>query len=314
MKGYKIKTKIYFKSGLVRMIIMIKQFLKIIKDEIKRIVNNLPKSGIIIFLKLAKIFLKFRLLKIKILDLTQINEIKTKKIDYLSNPKLLESELLPKLGFNDESISLFHKELHTYCGRGLLSWQYPNQFSKYLVQLSKLKIETYLEIGVHYGGTFIITIEYLNKFHPIKEAVGIDIFLFPFLKLYKKMNPKVVHFMQIDSQSSQFKEFINNYPGFDLVLIDGNHEEDACRNDFETVKDKANIVVFHDIIDNYWTGVNKVWNEINGEYSNEYNFFSYIDQYDSITKKTGKSFIGIGVAIKKDYLQRIGFTEVNSNR
>jgi len=63
-------------------------------------------------------------------------------------------------------------ELYQFCGRGLHYWQYPNQFSKYLVRLSQFKVESYLEIGVRHGGTFVITVEYLSRFHPLKCAIG----------------------------------------------------------------------------------------------------------------------------------------------
>jgi hypothetical protein len=143
---------------------------------------------------------------------------------------------------------------------------------------------------------------------PIKPS-----FLFPSLIFYQKMNSKVKYW-QIDSTSSQFKKFIQNHPGFDLVLIDGNHEATACRNDFKTVKDKANIIVFHDIIDSYWPGVTQVWNEVKATYSDEYYFFEYTDQYKSVFKRLGTFFLGIGMAVKKIYLQEIGFTLKDPNQ
>jgi len=188
----------------------------------------------------------------------------------------------------------------------LFHWQYPNQFSKYLTQLSKLKISSYLEIGVRHGGTFVITVEYLKKFYPLKNAIGIDTGYCPSLVKYKKKDPKI-NFIQIDSQSSQFKEFIRNSDEFDLVLIDGDHEETACINDFKTIKDKTNIVAFHDIVSDVCPGVGRVWNQVKTEYLDEYHFFEYTDQYESVNEKTGKTFLGIGLAVKQKYLRKIGF-------
>ncbi|MER3498603.1 MAG: hypothetical protein C4308_08210 [Chitinophagaceae bacterium] len=60
----------------------------------------------------------------------------------------------------------------------------PNQFSKYLVKLSQYTIHSYFGIGVRHGGTFIITIEYLNRFNQIKKAIGVDIDYSTGLKQY----------------------------------------------------------------------------------------------------------------------------------
>jgi len=271
--------------------------LKIVKIVIKKF---LPKPALDIVLKLKRE-------KISLIDLSFVNLIREKDLDYLSNPKLLESELLLELGLNNEQLHEFPEELYNFCGYGLLHWQYPKQFSKYLTQISKFKIESYLEIGVRHGGTFVITVEYLEKFHPLKNAVGIDIDYCSSLIRYNKINPKI-NFMKVDSQSSQFKEFIKKHTGFDLVFIDGSHEETPCRNDFETVKDKANIIVFHDITSDVCPGVGRVWNQVKGMYPDEYQFFEYIDQYKSVGERTGQVFLGIGMAIKKEYLREIGLS------
>ena len=264
------------------------------------IIKILPKPvlGIILNMKREKM---------KLIDLSLVSLIREKDLDYLSNPKLVESELLLELGLNNEALHEFPEELKNFCGKGLLHWQYPKQFSMYLTQLSKLKIESYLEIGVRHGGTFVITIEYLEKFHLLKNAVGIDIDYCPSLIEYKKINPKI-NFMKIDSQSSRFKKFITDHTGFDLVLIDGDHKETACRNDFETVRDKGNIIVFHDITSDVCSGVGRVWNQVKATYPDEYQFFEFIDQYESVSERTGQVFLGIGMAIKKKYLREIGLS------
>jgi hypothetical protein len=239
------------------------------------------------------------------IDLSLTKLIRDKELDYLSDAAILENDLLPRLGLSGGQILEFPEELHRYCGRGLQHWQYPNQFSKYLVQLSKYRIESYLEIGAHPGGTFVITTEYLEKFHPLKRAIGIDISYCPSLIKYQEMKPKAI-FMQMSSESPQFKKLVTNCPGFDLVLIDANHEEMACKNDFETVKDKANIVAFHDIESDTCRGVCRVWNYVKNTYPDEYQFFEYTEQYENVLRRTGRVFMGIGMAVKKKYLKEIG--------
>jgi hypothetical protein len=239
--------------------------------------------------------------KMKAIDLSYIPLIREKEQEYLLNPEHLQTDLLPKLGLNNEQLYQFPEELYPYCGYGLHHWQYPNQFSKYLVQLAQFHIESYLEIGVRHGGTFVITVEYLNKFHPLKRVIGVDIGYAPSLIDYKKWNP-AVQFYQADTQTLRFKEFIKKQPSFDLVLIDGSHEEEACRTDFATLKEKANIIVLHDIVSTVCPGVIQLWNELKTGCSDTYLFFEYTDQYQSVKTRTGKTFLGIGMAVKKAYL------------
>jgi cephalosporin hydroxylase len=72
-------------------------------------------------------------------------------------------DCLLKAGLNDEHLEEQPIELSQYFGTGygLRIWQYPNQFVPYLLLLNnyKDKINSYLEIGSRYGGTFIFTNE-----------------------------------------------------------------------------------------------------------------------------------------------------------
>jgi len=266
-----------------------------LKSTARTIVKRIAPPALVVWTRLDAARRPTRLGPI---DLSLVSLIRSKTRDYLIDPRRLESDLLPKLGLNDESLYVFPEELHSFCGRGLFSWQYPNQFSRYLAQLSKFNIESYLEIGVRHGGTFVITVEYLQRFHPLKSAVGIDILRSPSLIEYSKMNPKV-HFMRADTQFCQFKKFVRRQPGFDLVLIDGSHEELDCEQDFMTVKDNAKVIVFHDIVSKDAPGVARVWNRIKARHAKEFTFFEFTEQYQSVKDRTGHSYLGIGIAAKK---------------
>lgn len=257
--------------------------------SIKFVLNLFPKSLTYNLLKKQKM---------QNLDLSKIELIKQESQENLSNIDFLEKDLLLKLGLNNERNFQFPEELDQFYGRGLFYWQYPKQFSKYLVQLSKFNIESYLEIGVRHGGTFIITVEYLQRFNDFKKALGIDICEARSLFEYQKINPKI-NFKRIASQADEFKELIKNSEKFDLILIDGDHDEEPVRKDFELLKDKARIIVLHDIISDACPGVVKVWNEIKEKYNDIYDFYEFIDQYDSVQKRTGERYLGIGVAVRK---------------
>ncbi len=46
----------------------------------------------------------------------------------------------------------FPAALYPWCGRGVKSWQYPRQFSRYLRFIADKQIQTYVEIGSRHGG------------------------------------------------------------------------------------------------------------------------------------------------------------------
>jgi hypothetical protein len=229
------------------------------------------------------------------LDLSLVSLIRDVHPETLADPRYLESDLLPSLGFNDEALEEFPDELYQYCGHGLFHWQYPNQFSKYLVLLSKLRPSSYLEIGVRHGGTFIISLEYLKRFNTVTHALAVDIKRPVSMKDYQRVEPRVT-FLRIDSASQAFNDFIASHR-FDLALIDGDHEEDNCRRDFLNIKDRVQIIALHDIDNAAHPGVMKVWNEIKRRFAAEYDFLEFRDQYASVLARCGRHFFGIGVAV-----------------
>lgn len=238
------------------------------------------------------------------IDLSLVELIRKEDVQSLADGKFCEKELLPNLGLNDEFKYEFPEYLHPFCGKGMLSWQYPIQFSQYLAQIAQLNVRSYLEIGVRYGGTFIITVEYLQRFNQLKHAVGVDVCECPTLDKYKNMN-SVAEFVQCSSRSKEFQDILENNGTFDLIFIDGDHSEQGCWDDFQLVKDKANICVFHDIVNEVCIGVSKVWQRLKKEYADDYVFCEYAQQYDSVKNNFGSSFLGLGMIVKKEYWQKI---------
>ncbi len=236
--------------------------------------------------------------KHKEIDLSLLDLIKNATVNELTDINTLQNKILPKMGINNERPQMFPKEL---TGFGLYYCQYPIQFAKYLILLSTLKINSYLEIGVRHGGTFAITTEYLRKFNPNVKTYAVDIGYSPSLaKNYNNNNSK---FIQINSLSNNFRSFVKQLGLIDLVLIDADHTEAGCRYDYFSVKDYANIIALHDVANENCPGVIKVWQEIKD--SNNYIIHEFIDQYPEITKSQNKNFLGIGVAVKKDYFDNL---------
>jgi cephalosporin hydroxylase len=230
------------------------------------------------------------------LDLSRINLIKESSLEDLQNNNYLEN-LIVKLGFNTEIL----REQPTIVkenGGGLLIWQYPNQFSKYLPFLRNYNISSYIEIGCRWGGTFILTNEYLKKFNSIKKSVAIDVIDSPVLK-YCLSNTET-QFLKINSLSQNFKNYIAN-SFFDLIFIDGDHSYNGVKSDYELCKNNGNIFVFHDIVNDVVPGVIYFWNELKNNESDKYDFFEFTEQYEEVYNDTRQKFLGIGVAIKKSY-------------
>ena len=228
------------------------------------------------------------------MDLTRINLIKESNLEDLENNDYLYN-LIVKLGFNTEKLREQPKIVHEN-GGGLLIWQYPNQFSKYLCELRKQKISSYIEIGCRWGGTFILTNEYLKLFNVINKSVAVDIIDSPVLN-YCLTNTET-QFMKINSHSPEFKEYMhNNF--FDLIFIDGDHSYNGVKNDYEITKNNGKIFVFHDILNDMCPGVVQFWNELKHNEGNIYNFFEFTEQYEDVWNNTNQTFLGIGLAIKK---------------
>lgn len=211
-----------------------------------------------------------------------IEKIRSINIDKVSEIEL--ENILPEFGMNDEKLTQMPSHLNKFYGKGLKFWQYPNQFSKYLIKLSKLNIHSYLEIGARWGGTFIITSEILKLKNNDVTSYACDIIpMSDILKEYQVYNNfEYINKSSFEITKDDFKESI------DLILIDGFHSYDAVKNDFYTsLKLNPKYIVFHDIYSDACPDVVKFWNEI----KNNYVYHEFVDQYDNVLG----DFLGIGL-------------------
>ena len=229
------------------------------------------------------------------LDLSRVDLIRESSKDDLLNPLYLE-KLICMLGFNRE-VLVEQPQVVKNNGGGLLIWQYPNQFSKYLLVLQKLNIESYLEIGCRWGGTFILTAEYLKRFNTVKKTVAVDRIDSP-VASYCALN-RESQFIQLSSDSYDFKDFMRDNR-FDLIFIDGDHSYEGVTNDYKLCRDLGKIYVFHDIVNVMCPGVVQFWNELKANESGRFTFYEFTEQYEDVYRDTGgRTFLGIGLAIRR---------------
>jgi hypothetical protein len=234
----------------------------------------------------------------KPIDLGLLRLLRETSLSALTDEHFLEEKLLPQLGLNDEGLAQLPDELFPFCGRGLRIWQYPSQFGPYLALLGRLALRSYLEIGVRHGGTFVCTVEYLSRFQLLRAAVAVDLGPCASFQRYAKTNP-ACRFLQMDSHGAAFREFLERGEPFDLVLIDGDHSEAGCWEDFALVRGKAGVIAFHDIVSDAVPGVGAVWRKVQQTCAKEYEFFEFTAQYPSVARRTSQRFLGIGVAVPK---------------
>lgn len=207
-------------------------------------------------------------------------------------------EILPTFGMNNECTFEIPKRFESYMGWGIKFWQYPNQFSKLLCHLKDKDIDSYLELGVRWGGTFIIMNEFLLKYNPILESRALDVIPpSEILSIYQNEFRKkkfIYHetdthdiFLVESIEGREVSESINKK--IDLVFIDACHAYQCVKHDYHmALMFGAKYIIFHDIVNQSTKGAVNAWNEIKRLHKKTYEF---VDQYDELNGK----FLGIGL-------------------
>ena len=221
-----------------------------------------------------------------------IHMLRTASLHELRNEAFLREEFLLTLGLNGEYLHEFPSQLYPWCGRGILSWQYPIQFASYLTYLSGKNIQSYLEIGCRFGGTFIIVVEYLRRFMDLYQATALDMHRAVIMDGYANRTDGV----EYKIGSSRDPEIISwlGSRRWGLAFIDGDHTYEGCSSDFQAVRERSTIVGLHDIASSACPGVVQTWREIRHIVPAN-RIFEATGQYRDVRERTQMTFLGIGL-------------------
>lgn len=219
-----------------------------------------------------------------------------KDFDFMKSSQEEIEKILPTFGMNDEQKFELPKEFEPYMGWGIKFWQNPRQLSKLICYLREKEINSYYEIGVRWGGTFIILNEVLRRTNPFLEAYAND-FIDPseILDSYQnKFEGNPFSYLQMDSNNVWMPYNLGSripkpVPQIDMVFIDGCHLYWCVKEDYQRALNLgAKYIVFHDIVSQTSLPSKLAWQDIKKKHNKT---FEFIDQYDSIRGK----FMGIGV-------------------
>ncbi len=142
--------------------------------------------------------------------------------------------------------------------------------------VEKLKPDTIVELGTHYGVSFFSFCEAAEKYSPNTYVYAVDTWEgdvqagYYENDVYKKVddNRKKYHSQRCSMLRCMFEEAESKFSekSIELIHIDGLHTYEAVKNDFELWKDKLKengTIMFHDwnVRENGF-GVWKLWDEI----------------------------------------------------
>lgn len=234
----------------------------------------------------------------KPIDLERLELLRHVDQGWLRDPRRLPT-LIREMGLSDHHPHIMPASTYWWLGKGLRTLQYPHQFAAYLVFLSDKRVASYVEIGTESGGSFALTVAYLEATgHPIERAVAIEPQHAPGLVRLQRRYP-AVQYLQALSTDPEVQAALRQR-SWDLVFIDGDHSYSSCRADFELAQNLgARMIVLHDIVDAGCPDVRRVWQEIRQQHADEYTFEEFTQQYTDVTDWSLATHFGIGVAVAK---------------
>jgi hypothetical protein len=159
-----------------------------------------------------------------------------------------------------------------------------------------------VEFGVWKGGTFISTVEIFNRFNETSiESYAIDIIQHgDLIQNYCEDNTNAHYFIwnesEIRDKTIELLVKLNEKYKNILLLIDGNHDYEYVKEDYDRLAPYVKYVAMHDIVNCAVPGVGQKWNEIKKSESFDF-IYEFIYQYPDFQIQP---FFGMGLLSRRD--------------
>lgn len=180
------------------------------------------------------------------------NLIRCLDLESLKNPEVV-ANLVMAFGIMPWGPKTTGPEMIFINQTGAAIGQTPDQIAKALVYLSKFKINSFCEIGVMHGGNFLFCSEYLRRFNPDIQCLGVD----PTNYLDSEIQEIIEKGIWLTFKSVTSDGIAGM--AFDFVFIDANHNKPWPAKDWENIGRYAKICGFHDLQDPLWPDVATFW-------------------------------------------------------
>lgn len=184
---------------------------------------------------------------------------------------------------------------------GLELQQNPKEYSQLLKWFQGKSFESYLELGVGRGGSFLLNVMFQTN---LKKAIAVDnceywkeeqrVGISSKIEWLNK-DKEYVYFYN-SSTDKFFTELLESTDKFDCVFVDADHSEAGVYKDFNNALKYINeggYIILHDIASSSCPGVMKLWNEMSKKYKSEAVFVH--------GSNTGIGIIQIGEVKKQKY-------------
>jgi Methyltransferase domain len=151
-------------------------------------------------------------------------------------------------------------------------WQTPTQLARFLIHASGRCIRLYLDIGTLSGWTVTVVVAYLRRFG-LQRADTLDIFPYCHRATQELWARHGLPITYVRCEPHEIADRVDTW--YDCVFIDGDHSYGSVRRDYETYKDRARMLVFHDINDAFCAGVVQLWTELKAETAGAAELFEF---------------------------------------
>ena len=220
-----------------------------------------------------------------------IDFLRKANIKDMSNKRL--EEHICSFGLNDVNLNEQPISLSEYYGKGLKIWQYPNQLAPFIKYICELKVSSYLEIGCHHGGNFVVISELLKRKNPAIRLIACDIIEEQeVLKEYRTYSE--FEYLNCSSGSEEFINIIGDK--IEMVMIDGDHFYNGCLRDLMLFIDNENTkhIIMHDIYSSSSVDTEFIW-KTKARVDPRFNAIEFVQQYPSREIPSRSYHLGIGL-------------------